>query len=296
MIDLSSIKSIDLASFCTERLGMKVIQDTGGRVYFYSPFRSEGNPSFTVSRRTNRWKDWGEDNTSAKSHGTIIDLVMAIENVDFKVALQRIAGDYRIDSPPRFEALEEKEELPGIMVMSSGKIKDRKLVAYIEGRKIDIDLCRKYCEELEVRFPYSKSDPDRKHKVIGFKNDSGGYEIRNGFLKLSTRPKTIRTIQGEIGDEWMVFEGFFDFMSALTYFGVETFARKAIILNTTSFLGGLYPMMADNKMNWMYLDNDTTGKNRIGEMEVYGLPYRDCSYLYDGFKDFNEMITSEKKV
>ena len=290
MINLSTIKSIDLASFCTEKLGMKVIHDIGGRVYFYSPFRSETVPSFTVSRKKNTFMDWGRDFTDQSGHGSIIDLVMALENKNFKDALLSIANDYAIEMPPKHEPYEEKHDLPGILVLEEGVIKNKELVAYVAGRNIDIDLCRLFCKELVVRFPYSKKDPDKKHKIIGFPNDSGGYEVRNSYLKLSTRPKHISTIAGAINDEWMVFEGFFDFLSALQYFGVTAFDRKAIVLNTLSFLGGLYPMMADNKMNWMYLDNDTAGKNKMGEMEVYGIPVRDCSWVYDGYKDFNDLI------
>jgi hypothetical protein len=71
---------------------------------------------------------------------------------------------------------------------------------------------------------------------------------------------------------------------------VEQFDRTVVVLNTTAFLGGLYSFMSENKMNWMYLDTDATGKNKIGEMEVYGIPFRDCSYLYEGHKDFNDLI------
>ena len=79
MVDLSKIRSIDLVSFCTEKLGLRVVHDIGGRVYFYSPFRSETMPSFTVSRRTNRYKDWGIDNTDKSSGGDIIVLRLAVK-------------------------------------------------------------------------------------------------------------------------------------------------------------------------------------------------------------------------
>lgn len=293
MNDLKEIKSIDLTLFCQEKLGLRVVHDIGGRVFFYSPFRSETQPSFTVSRRTNRYKDWGKDTTDVTSHGDIINLVMSLENVDFKTAIHHILGDYKREEAPRFEPLEEKIELPGIIIMDERGITNKALVSYIEHRGIDIDLCRQYCSEVDVRFPYSKKDPDELYTVIGFMNDAGGYELRNSWMKRSTRPKTIRTVHGEIKDEWMVFEGFFDFLSALMYFGVDKFDRTAIVLNTTAFLGSLYSFLSENKMNWMYLDNDTTGKNKIGEMEVYGIPYRDCAYLYDGYKDFNELWVSQ---
>ena len=268
---------------------MKVVHDIGGRVYFYSPFRHEEVPSFTVSRRKNTFKDWGKDNTDPTSHGSIIDLVMALENKTFKDAIATIAHDYTIEMPPKFEVFEEKNELPGILVVDECKIKNKGLIEYIRGRNIDVDLCSLYCKELNVRFPYSKTNPDKLHRLIGFPNDSGGYEVRNDYLKLSTRPKHISTIAGAINDEWMVFEGFFDFLSALQWYEVERLDRTAVVLNTLSFMGGLHAFMAENKMNWMYLDNDTAGQNAIGKMEVYGIPFTDCKWVYDGYKDFNDM-------
>ena len=289
MIDKDKIRSIDLASFCQEKLGMRVVHDIGGRVYFLSPFRGEKEASFTVSRRTNRYKDWGMDVTDPNSHGDIINLVMAVENVDFKTALKHIEGDFAREDAPKFEVLQEKDELPGIVIMDERELRDKPLISYIQHRGIDIDICRKYCSEVDVRFPYSKKDPDEIYTVIGFKNDAGGYEVRNSWMKRSTRPKTIRTVKGEIADEWVVFEGFFDYLSALMYFGVEQLRMTAVVLNTTAFLGILYPFMADNKMNWMYLDRDATGKKKIEEMKAYGIAHTDCSYIYDGYKDFNDM-------
>jgi len=268
---------------------MKVVHDIGGRVYFLSPFRGEKEASFTVSRRTNRYKDWGMDVTDTNSHGDIINLVMAVENVDFKTACKHLEGDFSRDEAPKFEPLEEKLELPGIIIMEERTIVDKPLISYIEHRGIDIDICRLYCSEVDVRFPYSKKDPDELYTVIGFKNDAGGYEVRNSWMKRSTRPKTIRTVKGTLTDEWVVFEGFFDYLSALMYFGVEQMTMTAVVLNTTAFLGSLYPFMAENKMNWMYLDRDTTGKKKIEEMKAYGIPYTDCSEIYEGYKDFNDM-------
>jgi hypothetical protein len=293
LIDKDKIRAIDLATFCQDKLGMRVVHDIGGRVYFYSPFRAETVPSFTVSRRTNKYRDWGIDTTDRSSSGDVIQLVMSVENVDFKTALKHITGDYQRDEAPKFEPLEEKQELPGILIVEERTIKDKTLVNYIEHRGIDIDLCRKYCSEVDVRFPYSKKDPDELYTVIGFRNDSGGYEVRNSWMKRSTRPKTIRTVHGDISDEWCIFEGFFDYLSALMFFGVDKLEMTAVVLNTTAFLGSLYPFLAENKMNWMYLDRDATGRKKIDEMKQYGIPYTDCSYIYEDYKDLNELWTNQ---
>ena len=48
--------------------------------------------------------------------------------------------------------------------------------------------------------------------AIGFKNDSGGYELRNPYFKGSSSPKDITTFNNG-AKEATVFEGFIDFLS-----------------------------------------------------------------------------------
>ena len=53
---------------------------------------------------------------------------------------------------------------------------------------------------------------DKVYYGIGFKTDSGSFEIRNPFLKSASSPKSIATFKNG-ADEVSVFEGFFDFLS-----------------------------------------------------------------------------------
>jgi hypothetical protein len=58
---------------------------------------------------------------------------------------------------------------------------------------------------------------------IGFKTDSGSFEIRNPFLKSTSSPKNITIFKNGF-DEVAVFEGFFDFLSypAIASMGCNT--------------------------------------------------------------------------
>lgn len=51
---------------------------------------------------------------------------------------------------------------------------------------------------------------------MGFKNDSEGYELRNEFFKGSSSPKDITSFKNE-GKKVAVFEGFFDFLSFISF-------------------------------------------------------------------------------
>jgi hypothetical protein len=80
------------------------------------------------------------------------------------------------------------------------------LINYLQKRKIPISIADKYCRE--VRYELN----DKNFYGIGFKTDSGSYEIRNPFLKLSSSPKSSTTICNG-SKNVTVLEGFFDFLS-----------------------------------------------------------------------------------
>jgi hypothetical protein len=53
---------------------------------------------------------------------------------------------------------------------------------------------------------------------LGFKNDSGGYELRSEFFKGSNSPKDITAFKNR-GKKVAAFEGFFDFLSFISLLG-----------------------------------------------------------------------------
>jgi DNA primase len=52
---------------------------------YYSPFRSETAPSFKVDFRKNLWYDFGSG-----EGGTMVDLVMKINNCTFREAMKKL--------------------------------------------------------------------------------------------------------------------------------------------------------------------------------------------------------------
>ena len=72
--------------------------------------------------------------------------------------------------------------------------------------------------------------------ALGFKNDSGGYELRNELFKGSNTPKDITTFKNS-GKKVAIFEGFFDFNSFTSLLqNKELKAFSFCILNSLSFL------------------------------------------------------------
>ena len=64
------------------------------------------------------------------------------------------------------------------------------LCRYLKERRVDKQVADKYCHE--VRFKMNNND--KEFVGIGFKNNAGGYELRNEFFKLGSAPKYVTYI------------------------------------------------------------------------------------------------------
>ena len=92
--------------------------------------------------------------------------------------------------------------------------------------------------------------------------------------------------------ECAVFEGFIDYLSALTL-GIITGA-DAIILNSVSNVNKAVPVLKDYSIINCYLDNDNAGETALAELAaIYGSTVIDRSTLYSGFNDLNEYLTHQ---
>jgi hypothetical protein len=109
-------------------------------------------------------------------------------------------------------------------------------------RRIPIEVAKQYCNE--VLFRYS----DKEYFAIGFKNNSGGYELRNPFFKGSSSPKDSTTFENG-AQEIAVFEGFFDFLSFLSIMQNATaITGNFLVLNSVSFFEKARPFMEQHQV------------------------------------------------
>ncbi|GAF05902.1 toprim domain-containing protein [Saccharicrinis fermentans] len=126
--------------------------------------------------------------------------------------------------------------------------------------------------------------------ALGFKNDKGGYEMRNKFTKLSISPKTISTIPGE-SDSLNVFEGFMDYLSALTYYKVKQLDGTTIILNGVGQKKQLIEAVPNYDQVILFGDNDTTGVEFAEEVNnKHSNVLNMADEVYPKFKDFNVFL------
>jgi DNA primase len=277
---------MNIAGFLMSK-GINPKKTAGNSFWYCSPLRNEETPSFKVDRIKNVWYDFG-----TSTGGRLIDLVCKIYNIGVPGALLILSGA-SVEKPiipfsekqPLSQYQESKVEITHMQPMQN-----MALVQYLKGRKIKPGLAGRYCKEA-----YYKTQASDKHYFsIAFENDHHGFELRNKYFKGSTSPKYITTIAGENSFAVNVFEGFMDFLSALSYYNIDRPACDTIVLNGVGFIEKfIVRMPCYNKIN-LYLDNDRAGNeaaNRI--MELRPDSVNRSQIIYPTCKDFNEFLVNQ---
>ena len=272
-------KSIDIFEFLTK----SGITGTEKRyfVWYCSPLRDEKTASFRVDRVTNRWKDYGTG-----QNGDLLDLVKLIHKTDTLGALN-ILSNCNIDESFSFSRakVEYKEETPGIIIKHIQPLENKALIQYLIEREIPLQIAMHYT--LEAYYLAN----NKQFFSIAFKNDQGGYELRNKYYKNCSSPKYYTTFQVPGNNELNLFEGFFDFLSALSFYHVQTLPQNTIILNSLSNLHLIIPLLSNYEKINLYLDNDKSGMEAAKKISSLHPCTEDKSkILYSLHKDFNEYL------
>ena len=144
---------------------------------------------------------------------------------------------------------------------------------------------------------------DKPYFALAFKNDAGGYELRNPRFKGSTSPKDITHIRqsGKKNDSCFVFEGVMDYLSFIaiqqktnpTYPCLDW--QDYVILNSTTNVDkALYPLAEYEHIHCL-LDNDDAGRKATQAIQKeYCWHVRDSSHLYNEYKDLNDYLCGKK--
>ncbi len=278
------IKRIDLVSYL-DSIGHQPKLIRNNDYWYYSPFREEKTPSFKVNRQRNVWFDHGTG-----EGGTIIDLGVKLYNCTYHELIEKLTNGKPILNK-RSGALPTKETQSKIEVLSTGSLKAPELTSYLKSRGIYIDTATQYCSEVDFRIG------ERTYKAIGFPNRTGGFELRNHWFKGSSTPKDISLITSENNSSKLsVFEGFIDFLSALTIsnpkFLETTKDSSFLVLNSVAFIGREIPLIRSFPEVTLFLDNDNAGKVAKTRLQVQGIHFKDASTWYPKHKDVNEFLVS----
>lgn len=262
--------------------------ERGNRGMYLSPLREERTASFSVSYDKNLWHDFGTG-----EGGSIIDLVARMEGCSEVEAARRLAaGEHGTLVPIHVEALRTNEPTPSrLTILSDRELTHPALLGYLTGRGIYPAIARTYCRE--VRYTIG----GKEYFAIGFRNDAGGWELRNPRFKGSSTPKNITTLDNG-SDTAMVFEGFIDFLSYLSLKANPAPAIDTSVLNSITNLQKAVPFLARHRIVHAFLDNDDAGRKALARLEE-SLPSSeviDQSVFYRDHKDLNEYWQEKRKL
>lgn len=278
---IAEAKEKDLIAYLVS-LGYDIQTETGSMAIFYSPFRNEGVASFVVSKRKNTFFDFG-----TRQRGDICDFVMLHERCTLPKALDIILGGEK-PLPHRREIV---NNAPAIEILYVGDIIDTELMVYLSQRKITPPIAEKWLKQVYIRFPYGEH-PEKVYSLIGWKSDSGGFEMRTRFFKLCNSPKNITTIQGD-ESKIIIFEGFLDFLSYCVLHKVWKLKYKTIVLNSLSFLPPLIPFLVGKDVVLM-IDNDPAADDMAELLTEAGVKFEDRRVGYREYNDINDFLCGKK--
>lgn len=273
---------IRIIKFLFERC-VNLERSSGGDFWYCSPLRKEEKPSFKVNSEKNVWFDYGTG-----IGGKLIDLVCAMYRVDVPGALIILSGTNFSAESIKFDLSFDQQNCPiaGIKINHIQPLQNAALIQYLEQRKIPFAIASPYLKEAYY------SAKNKTFFALAFKNDLGGYELRNKYFKGSNSPKGITSIPGSIEINTVnLFEGFMDYLSALVYNNAYKPKCNTIILNSVSHLSKVYNLLADYGHINLYLDNDKAGKETAKKIQdKYPEAINRSEKIYPGAKDFNEFL------
>jgi hypothetical protein len=279
-LSVSEAKEIDIVHFLAD-LGYEPSKIRNNDYWYFSPLRDEKTPSFKVNRKLNRWYDHG-----LGKGGNLVDFAILYHGCTVSEFLQNLSGNLSLQKPSIQQSVTRPEPENQIKILGDFILSSTALLRYLQQRRIPVDIADRYCRE--VRYELN----GKVYYGIGFKNDLGGFEIRNPYFKASSSPKGITTIDNSAG-EVIVFEGFTDFLSFKAIHQQDPEDRfDFVVLNSVSFFETARLFLEKHNTIRLYLDRDPTGQNCSRYALSLSSKYKDESSLYQNHKDFNDWIVN----
>lgn len=285
---IEQAKSIAIAEYL-QSCGITPARVQGNSLWYLSPLRSEGEPSFKVDQSRNEWYDFG-----LGKGGDIVSLAMQMHGTgSVAYALNAIESSTPNIKPLSFSFRQQEsfDSFEDIIVKPLGNVA---LLQFLAERQIPASLTRQSCQEV-----YYKHN-GKPYFAIAFGNEQGGYELRNRYFKGCFAPKAVTAIQNG-ATSCCLFEGFMDYLSYMVLKQRNNPApsiikeRDYFILNSTSNTPKLLDRLARYEQIYCYLDNDEAGmRTTLNIQQQYGVKVSDQSVHYRGYKDLNDYLCGKR--
>lgn len=281
-MNCADAKKIDIATFL-DKMGYSG-KSRGAFVWYLAPYRKEITASLSIDTVKNVWADFATGET-----GDITDLVKLMFRTDTPGAL-KLLYDFDSKGVSFHRALhcEEKTKLNPAIINQVLPLESKSCCWYLKSRNIRINIAKLYVNEIYY------SINGNSFYSVAFKNDKGGYAIRNKYFKGAIAPNYYTTIKGNNLGELNIFEGFINFLSALCFFNVNRFGGDTIILNSLVNLVYVLPLLKEYEVINSFLDNDRSGIEALNSItEVHPKVIDRSKAIHEKHKDFNDFIMSK---
>lgn len=161
-----------------------------------------------------------------------------------------------------------------------------------EERGIKLEVGFKYLKVVKYRIVDNK-----EFYSLGFKNKSGGWALRNKHFTRAIAPNDI-TVFDKSFSIVKCFEGFIDFFLMLTLSGLREADTDIIVLNSVSLKEMAIDFIKGKNYSEIhtYFDNDEAGRKTLQHFkkELNGLIIKTFNHLYEGYKDYNDLLINTK--
>lgn len=282
-----NIQQIKEKYTCLDYLGDRVVKKVANGYLAHAPWREDNNPSLTVSLNGRGWKD-----QATGAHGSVIDLVMLHHGCDVKEACEILLRDTPSFSFPQpIQSDCGGREKVAFTRFDVVPITSRGLYAYLHQRCVNTDIAKHFL--VEVRYSTKEPDDGSYIYTLGYRNDKGGYELRNVARKLSSSPKGITSHFTIENAPVVVFEGFFDMLSFATLCGGVR--HNYVVLNSCSMKeSALEVLKGVNSQIYLCLDNDKGGEDATAWLLQHLPSAKDIRSRFSPYKDVNEYLINLK--
>ncbi len=285
-LTIEEARQSDIVDYLSN-LGHEPSKIRSGDYWYLSPLREEKTPSFKVNKKLNRWYDHG-----LGKGGNIIDFAILYHNCTVGECLDQLSNNLSFQKPLVIQDQKKDNSITEskIIILQEKALTSLPLLRYLQQRKIPVDLADAFCREVKYELN------GKEYFGIGFKNNSGGYEIRNPYFKASSSPKDITTFNNAAKDA-NVFEGFIDFLSFLAiHKNQHQIPNDFVVLNSIAFFEKARPFLEQHDSIRLYLDRDKTGQNCSRYALNLSNKYKDESCLYKYHNDLNDWLVNFGKA
>ncbi len=294
-LSLQEVKETDMADHL-KSLGHQPQRSNGNDYWYLTPLHQERTPSFKVNRHQNCWYDH-----SSGRGGNLVDFLLLYHQCTIGELLQKMNSSLSFHQPKETllqlqdndkKIVDSETKMPersSIKITSEKPVTNSFLLSYLRNRNIPFSVAEKYLKEVHYELS------GKSYYALGFKNDSGGYELRNKYFKGSSSPKDVTTIfSNQSGDKLSVFEGFFSFLSYLALQEKQSLPlTNFLVLNSLSLFHKNVSKMDTYTKVHLYLDNDLAGGQATARAIKESRKFTDERRLYRNHKDLNDWLIQQ---